>query len=148
MTHDYGDFVALKKLQNGELDGVFFTNDVTVNYYNLINKSWRKVRYTRDVVRPHTPVFYFRKSSILTVMFDKKIELCNESGLTIHWIEKYKGKLRRSKFRKPSKLEMVSIMAILQISAALYLIAFIVFLMEIFSHKNDYIKKILDFLTY
>ena len=148
VTHEYDDFVALKKLQNGELDGVFFTNDVTVNYYNLINKSWRQVRYTRDVVRLHTPVFYFRKTSILTSMFDQKIEICNESGLTIHWVEKYKEKSRQRRYRKPTKLEVANIMAILQISAFMYLIASIVYAMEIFSHRNECVRKVLDFFTY
>lgn len=87
MTHDYGDFIAMKKLQNGELQGVFFSNDVAFNYYNMINKSWRRIKHTRDILRPHTPVFYFRKSSVMTGLFDKKIEILNESGLTIHWVE-------------------------------------------------------------
>lgn len=145
---DYGDFVTLNKLQSGKLDGIFFSNDVTVNYYNLINRSWRQIRYTRDIVRPHTPVFYFRKSSILTLLFDRKIEICNESGLTIHWIAKYRYRPKKSKYRKPSKLEIASIMAILQISAIMYSIAFVVFIMEMFSHKIEYIRKVLDFFTY
>lgn len=130
------------------MDGVFFTNGLTVNFYNMINKSWRHIRYTRDMARIHTPVFYFRKSSILTSMFDRKIELCNESGLMIHWIANYSAKPHRSEFSKPSQLGIASIMAILQISAIMYLIAIIVFVMEVFFHKNEYIRKFLDFFTY
>lgn len=81
-------------------------------------------------------------------MFDQKIEICNESGLTIHWVEKYKKKPERQKYRKPTKLQVANIMAILQISAIMYLIASIVCVMEIFSHRIECVRYVLDSLTY
>lgn len=145
---EYGDFISLEKLLNGELDGVYFINDVGVNYFNSLKNSWRRIGHTRDIVRPHTPVFYFRKNSILTWMFDRKIEIFNEAGLTMHWIAKYQPKQRKSKFKKPTTLKISGIITILEILIILFLLAFLIFLMEIFAGANGYIRKVLEYLTY
>ncbi|XP_031623054.1 uncharacterized protein LOC116340609 [Contarinia nasturtii] len=145
---DHGDFEGLENLWNGQSEGVFFSNDLCVFYFNFIKNSWHRISTSRDVVRPHTLVFYFRKNSILTWKFNRKIERCDQAGLITHWISKYRQKPKEAKYKGPSKLKMVHVIAILQISAIMYLIAFFVFLMEIFAYEDGYIKKVLDFLTY
>lgn len=130
------------------MDGVFLANDVTVNYFNSIRKTWHRILYTRDIIRPLTPVFYFNKHSILPWMFDRKLEICIESGLTMYWIRKYQQKPKEDKYRNPMKLGMTNIIGIMQITTALYFVAFIIFLMEVFGPKNGYIRRVLDFLTY
>lgn len=140
--------VALGKLSHGEWNGVVFTNDLTVNYFNHLDKSWPKIDYTRDVVRANNPVFFFQKHSILTEMFDRKIELCQESGLVFHWVAQFKHNWKKHKQKQPKKLGISGIMAMLEISAVLYLIAFLVFILEILSQKHQRIRRLLDFLTH
>lgn len=139
---------ALEKLRSREWDGVLLSNDVTINFFNFKNKSWRRIGYTHDVVRPVTPVFYFNKNSILTEIFNQKIQACSESGLIQHWISQYRQRIKVIKHREPKTLEISNILAILEISALIYFIAFIVFTSEIFTNKFERIRRVLDYLTY
>lgn len=148
MQHGCSLTEALENLLNGTFKGVIFSNDVVINNFNWREKTWHIVHHTRDIIRPVTSVFYFRRNSILTWMFDRKIEICIESGLTNHWISKYKQKPKNSKYRKPSKLKLNHIIAAIQISVVMYSIAFIVFLLEVFCTTHTFIKDILDYLTY
>lgn len=132
----------------GKWSGVFLTNDVTANYFNYISKSSRLIQYTRDIVRLQNPVFYIRKNSFLTRMFNEKIEKCIESGLVKHWLAKYMHKQIRNNTIERNQLGVENILAILQISAVMFFISFIVFLMEVFCQADGIVSKILDFLTY
>lgn len=142
-------YIAIEKLRSGEWDGVVFTNEITINYFNLMNKSWNRIGYTRDKARLFPPVLFFNKHSILTYMFNRKVEICNESGLTSYWWRKYhQDNPKNNKEKKLKKLSIQNILAILRIAASLYLVAFIVFLLEIVSHQHKFIKKCLDYITY
>lgn len=136
------------QLPSTEWDGLVFTNDVSVNYFNLVYKPKPRVDYTKDVIRTNAPVFYFNEHSILTRMFNRKMEICTESGLILHWTAQYENSRQIDKQRKPKKLSIHGILAMLEITAVLYLIAFIIFLMEILSHQHGRIKQFLDYLTY
>lgn len=149
MEYDYDTITSLSKLWTGEWKGVMYTNDVTINYFNFLNKLRRfHLSHTRDIVRPITPIFFFNKNSILTEMFNRKIEKCRESGLIYHWIAQYKQKHKTDKNREPRTLGIQNILAIVQISMFLYFIAFIIFILEIISYKHARIRKLLDFLTF
>lgn len=130
------------------MKGVIFTNDVSVHYFNFINKTSRRIYSTRDAVRVNYPVFFFKKQSILLWMFNRKIEDCSESGLILHWKGKYNQNRRQKDKRGPKKLGIRVILAIMEICGTLYLVAFIVFLLEISSQKNIRLKRCLDYLTY
>lgn len=148
VKHDYDAYNALVKLSSSEWNGVIFTNDVIINYFNYISKSTPRIDYTRDVVRPNAPVFFFNKHSILTWMFNRKIEICLESGLVHHWTAQYIHLRTKTNHKQPEKLGIPSILAVIEISTVLYLIAFIIFIMEILSHEHTRIKQFLDYLTY
>lgn len=148
MKHNYDAITALSKQSTGKWDGVTFINDVTVNYFNGINKTSHRLQITRDIARPNFPVFFFNKNSILTSIFTRKIGRCDESGLIPFWISQYTRKHKRDKHREPKTLGIFGIMAMLQITIVMYLISFIVFLMEILSLTHARIRKFLDFLTY
>lgn len=113
-----------------------------------MNKSSHQLEFTRDALRTIDPVFYFPKHSILTRMFNVKIQICQETGLINRWISQYTHKLKKDQQKEPRKLGMPSITAILKISAAMYLLAFIVFLLEMFKNNHKRIERFLDFLTY
>lgn len=127
---------------------MLFTSDLVAKYFIYKNEDQNKIGYTINIIRPFSPVFFFSKHSMLTWIFNKKLESTIESGLIVHWIADYEGKINRNNEKKLKKLSITSILTILQITAAMYIIAFIVFLMEIFSYKHKSIKKCLDYLTY
>lgn len=81
-------------------------------------------------------------------MFNEKIESCKESGLIQHWLAKYMHKPMKNKTIEPNRLGIQNILAILQITAVMFFISFIVFLLEVFCPPNGFVRKILDFLTY
>lgn len=148
-TNEYELFDALQKLSSGEWKGVVFTNEIVVQYFKLVTKA-HQMDFTRDVLRQQTSVFYFQKNSILTDMFNRKIGICQETGLMQYWLARFsrikEGK--RSKYRPPSKLSLTNIMAVLKISAILYIVSVIVFVLEIISPNYICIKRFLDYLTY
>lgn len=141
-------YTAIKYILSGDWEGVLFTNYVTLDYFNLIEKSWGKIGHTRDMARSFDPSLFFNKHSILRWMFDRKIEIFNESGLISYWAARYRSKRTNDRQGKLQKLNIQNILAILQITAVMYLIAFMVFLFEILSYEHRGIKKCLDYLTY
>lgn len=103
---------------------------------------------TRDVARSNYPVFFFHKHSILTWMFNRKIENCHESGLISHWIAEFMDERKRNKNKEPKKLGIANIMVMIQITGIMYMIASIVFILEVLSRANEHIQNIIDYLTY
>lgn len=147
--HDYELFTSLRKISTGEWDGVVFTDHMSVQYFNLLNKSLNAVDFTRNMIRQQIPVFFFRKNSILTNIFNRKIEDCQEAGLIQHWIEQFKPwKRKRSKYLPPTKLNLANIFVIVKISVFLYFISCIVFILEVLSSHYARIKRFLDYLTF
>lgn len=138
----------MKQLSIDEDETIVYTNDITVNYFNMKNKSKYRIETTRDHIRQVSTVFFFNKNSILSHLFNQKIYICQESGLTFHWLSKYKSDHKNKEFREPRKLGIQNIVAVLQISAVLCVISIIVFVLEIMSTHNATIKKFLNFLTY
>lgn len=138
----------LRNLSMEKHDTLVYTSDLTIKYFNLLNNYTNRISYTRDIARPLTPVFHFRKNSILTYMFDRKMEIFKESGLIAHWIERYKRKCKKNKHRTPTKLGIPNILAIVEISAFMYLIAFVVFLIEILCNQYERTRECLEYLTY
>lgn len=138
---------ALIKLSSGEMNGVIFTNDIIANYFNFVNKT-AHFSMTRDIARLNYPVFFFHQRSILIWMFNRKIEASIESGLITYWTAQYNHIIKTKEKKGPKKLGIMGIMAMLEICAVMYLIAFVVFLMEFFSQQNMRLKNFLDYLTY
>lgn len=148
MKHDGNVHIILGQLSKDQLDGVVFTTDLITRYFLYKNDAWDVIGYTKDVIRPFSPVFFFHKHSVLRWIFNRKIEMCQQSGLIVHWIAVYKHEFDKIKRRQPKKLSINGILTILQITAVMYLVASIVFAMEILSQRAEKIKKFLDFLTY
>lgn len=141
-------YTAIEEILNGKWVGVLYSNYITVNYFNLIEKSWDRIGYTQDQARSFNPTLFFKKNSILRWMFDRKIEMCKESGLISYWAARYRHQPTGDRQRKLKRLSIQNILAILQITAVMYSIAFMVFLLEILSDEHEPIKKCLDYLTY
>lgn len=136
------------KLSTGEWEGVVLSNAEAVNYFNSNSNSSHRLDYTREVVRPTIAVFYFKKHSIFTSMFNKKIYIFHEAGLISRWFSYYNHEEKSSRYRGSGKLNMTNISAILKISAVLYSISIFVFVLEAMSRRFERIRKCLDYLTY
>lgn len=138
----------MQKISTNEWDGVAMTNDVTVEYFNFINRSAKRIGYTRDILRLQNPVFFFGKNSLLTSIFNEKIEHCQESGLITHWVSKFKPNQKKQKHKQLKQLGFPNIVAMLKISGVLCLISCFVLFMEILTPTNRMLRIFLDFLTY
>lgn len=130
------------------MKGVLFSFDFIINYFNSMKKPHRRITYTHDVVRQHNPVYYFRKHSVLTWMFDQQLLACTESGLISYWASKYQCERKKNKGKEPKKLEIHNISIMLQISIVMYAFASVVFVLELMTPYHRHIKNFLDFLTY
>lgn len=145
LRHDHQVLIALEKLTSGEWDGVAFGTDIIANYFNLVSKSQRQIESIR--VRTLAPVFLFRKNSIVSQLFNQKVDTCLESGLTFHWLAQFNRERRKSP-RLPKKLGLVNVIAILQIFTVLCLFSLFVFVLEILCHECYVIEIFLNYLTY
>lgn len=145
LRHDHQVLIALEKLTSGEWDGVAFGTDIIANYFNLVSKSQRQIESIR--VRTLAPVFLFRKNSIVSQLFNHKVDICLESGLTFHWLAQFNRERRKSP-RLPKKLGLVNVIAILQIFTVLCLFSLFVFVLEILCHECYVIEIFLNYLTY
>lgn len=141
-------YTALEKILNGQWIGVVYSNYITVNYFNLMEKSWDRIGYTQDLARLFNPTMFFNKHTILMSMFNQKIEMSKESGLISYWAAQYRHQPTGDRQRKLKRLSIQNILAILQITAVMYSIAIMVFLLEILSNEHEAIRKCLDYLTY
>lgn len=140
------EMTGLQKISSGEWNGVFLTNEFIAGYFNLKSKS--RIETTRDKIRSASPVFYFQKTSILTAMFNQKIDICREAGLINRWYDEYSQKHKKYENKSPRKLGIPNILAMIQISGVLCFVSFIVFILELLSPRNTIIKRVLDYFTY
>lgn len=146
--HDYNAFTALKKLSTGEWEGVVLTNSMTVNYFNLVSNLTHRIDYTHDRVTPTIAVIYFKKHSALISSFNKKIDIFHEAGLIHRWMTQFDYEKKSPKYKRAGSLTITNISAILKITAFMYVISTSVFVLETLSGKYQFIRKILDYLTY
>lgn len=139
----------LRSLYDSDINGVVLASDITLKAFNLENSPRRRLGFTKDRLFMYTPVFLFRKKSVLTEVISKELQTLRETGLIESWTKNYiDDRKPKSKHRKPSKLRMESILAAFQICGIMYLISFVVFILEVISVECHRIKRILDYLTY
>lgn len=143
---------SIKKLQifhDGEIDGVAYTSDEFVRVFNDIQSPHRHLSPTKDQLITGYTVYYFPKMSILRDLFDRRISTFLELGLAPYWHLQgsYFNKINKiSKKSSHSGLYFGNITGILKTWATMYLVAFIVFCMEVMMFPQ--IKHIIDYLNY
>lgn len=139
----------LRLLHDQNIDGVALSQDLSQRAFNLQNSPHRRLAFTKDRLFMYSPIFLLRKKSMLTGIFDEQIVTLQETGLIEFWTEKYiDHRSINKKHREPSTLRIENIAAAFEICAAMHLISFIVFILEIFSMKYRCVKCFLDYLTY
>lgn len=77
------------RLYQKNIKGVAFANDLTQKAFNMRNFPHKRLEFTKDRLFMYSPVFLFRKKSMLTDAFDKQIKTLQQSGLIDFWIKNY-----------------------------------------------------------
>lgn len=132
-----------------EINVVAFAIDLTQKSFNLKNSPERRLAFTKDRLFMYSPVFIFRKKSLLTSIIDRKLQMLRETGLIEFWIENnIDDRNSNLEQKEPTRLKIENILAAFQICSLMYLISFIVFIIEIKCTKYPPIKYVIDYLTY
>lgn len=140
---------GLYALYDLNIEGVAVSSDLSQKTFNLKNSPKRRLAFTKDRLFMYSPVFLFRKKSALVNVFDKQLQTLRETGLIEFWIKNYIDERKMtSKQKEPKPLRIDNILAAFQICGVLYLISFVVFILELISAKYRHIKQILDYFTY
>ncbi|XP_055298675.1 uncharacterized protein LOC129566616, partial [Sitodiplosis mosellana] len=130
-------------------DTVALATDLNKKSFNLKNSPHRRVEFTKDRIYMYSPVFFFRKKSMLTRVINRQLQLLQEAGLINVWVgNRIDDRKTNSKCREPSKLRMEHIIAAFQICAIMYFVSFIIFILEIISVRCRRIQVVLDYMTY
>lgn len=130
-------------------NAVVLTNTFSLKHFNLVFSPHKRLGITKDRLIMYTAVFYFHKPSLLKNPFNKELQKYHEAGLIVHWTKtRLDYRRERSNQRTPTKLKVENIFAAFQICALMYLISFIVFILEVISGRYPRIRYILDYLTY
>lgn len=124
-----------------------YSNKLCLINYNLQNPQHR-LAATKDHLNMFPAIFLFRKTSPLVMEFNRQLQLLQQTGLIDYWIRNLTNPRKSIENRHPTKLEMTSILAVFRICGAMYIVSFVVFLLEMISTKSKRVKSIIDYLTY
>lgn len=137
MLYSDGDPLYLLNLEYGSTEKESaVTTYVNVSYFNMQNfQNGHILQVMKERLRSLPLTIYFRKNSILALIFNGKIFELAASGLINHWSSKFfkKKLLRPSKqiYQEPLRLKVGQILGALKICGFLHFISFCVFLLEI-----------------
>lgn len=136
-------------LYDENIEGVALSTDLSQRSFNLENSPNRHLAFTKDRLLMYSPVFLYPKKSMLRDTLNEQMLTLRETGLIEFWIRSYTDdRKEKIKQRDPSTLRIENIFAAFEICGILYLISFIVFILEMISRKSRIVKYALDFLTY
>lgn len=147
--HNFGTDEKYDILLDSNFNGAILTTDVGISYYNMRHfKTTGVVSSTKDRMFLLPFCVFFRKQSCLTKPVTKLINRYTNSGLLEHWTSQYfqtnfvKVKVERFDDQQPQRLNMKQLLGGFIISSVLFMVAFVVFLFEIFSTKCAFLKKL------
>lgn len=132
-------------------DDVLFAHELINKYFNYMNAPYRRLDYTSDTAYTIAPIFYFEKNSKLRVRLNHYLRLYDQSGLINYWIRQYTNdeKIKQKyKQEKLHKLQFKSINALLVICACICLLSIVIFMLEFFTLRFNYLNRFVDFFTY
>lgn len=140
---------VLRLFYDSDIDGVVRSAKQLMMHFNAENYPRRHLSFTKDQLYNNLVVYYFPKKSVLRNLFNNRIRIFLQSGLSEFW---YTQNMYTSsevpKESAQSPLHFKNIIGILQICAPMYLITCIVFHLEVISVLFPRIKYITDYLNY
>lgn len=148
LIYNESEFCAiLKNLEDDDTNVVAFSTKMCMLLYNSQNAQ-HPLASTKDNLYMFSSIFLFRKTSPLVTEFNKQLQSLKEAGLIDYWIRCFTGTRKSNAKRNPTKLEMTSILAAFQFCGVVYIVSFVIFILEMFSMRSKCIKRIIDYLTY
>lgn len=143
---------VLDHLRKKQIRGAIFAAESAVNYFNLRRFRGGLVRTTKDrlILAPlviyfhqHTPLYYLNR-------IDEEITSYREHGLIDNWVSKYHDRrfVTVAEDKTPKAIQIQSFYGIMIVCLTLLMMSVFVFLLELFSPRNLYIRCIVEFLTY
>lgn len=134
-------------MHDNDTNAVAYSTKLCLLSYNLHNPQHR-LAGTKDHLHMFPSIFFFRKTSPLVMEFNRQLQLLQESGLIEYWIKNITNPHKSNEKSAPTKLQMKSILAVFQFCGAMYVVSFIVFILEIVSMKSKRVKCIIEYITY
>lgn len=142
----------MRDFHDNKEDGVMMISPNTLKNFNLRNIPHRRLSISKNRFFMRNMVLFFRKKSIVRDLFSAEFGWLNQAGLIQFWMSKYRDDRRIKSNQRTlierSNLQIETLYGTLQISAVLYSISFIVFILEVISVIYLRITVVLDFLTY
>lgn len=140
--------IRYRKFYDSNIDGVVLSNDLSLNYFNLLNSPQRRLSFTKDRLFVYFPTILFRKRSILKELFNEEMQELIQAGIVQVWTEKCMDNRNGKISKTPKKIHINQIIGAFEICSALYLVSFITFILEMISVKCRQVRNVVDFLTY
>lgn len=138
-----------RNYHDGEVDGVVFYAKQFMTHFNVMNFPHRQLSFSKYQLTNSYHVLYFPKKSVLKNLFNQRIRKLLQSGLTEFWYTQFiPNPLKKPNEDGKSSLYFENIIGVIQICAPMYLISFIVLLLEIMSVTSVRLKYALDYLNY
>ncbi|XP_035918008.1 uncharacterized protein LOC118516251 [Anopheles stephensi] len=125
-----------------------------VAYNNKLNRALgagQFIQVTRESITLFPLTIYYPKKSFLTQLFDREVRHIVQSGLMDFWVRNYGDYDFESKRRapqhsgEPRKLTVQHLVGAYQLLVASYLLATVVFLLELASVRSSKIQRVLEF---
>ncbi|XP_058811319.1 uncharacterized protein LOC131676215 [Topomyia yanbarensis] len=141
------DAVATKQL----LDGVVMVSSEHVAFHNKHRIDKGFIRSTRDNIATLPIVIYYPKRSFLVPEFNRVIGQIQMAGLMSYWVQRYGNydffPRKESKEQQPVPMDVRQLTGCYEACAVLWVLSFVVFLLECWSRKLRLLRIVLEFLA-
>lgn len=125
-------------LHTESFKGVFLASNTLLDFYNRIDIEKEPMIISKDILMFINIVMYLKKGSALKTPIDWQLLRIKENGFRTHLLNKYTSSNRNDQQQKePQIMEVEHLIGAFYIGAILYVIAMIVFLLEIFVNAHN-----------
>lgn len=133
---------------DNDIDGVMYSTKHAMLYFNSMSYP-RHVLFAKGHLSNGLRVYYFPKKSIFKDSFNHRIQILYEAGILNFWyMQRFPQVGRTSKKNSVLTLHIENVIGIVQVCGTMYVIAMIIFGLEVMSVIIPRIKNILDYLNY
>ncbi|KAM7342833.1 uncharacterized protein ACRADG_010112 [Cochliomyia hominivorax] len=119
----------------------------TLAYYNFMNYNTSSLTYVEESIYSFPCVMYFHKHSMLRSSIDRKLKLLYDAGIISYFVKKHV----RSKYQNmntgtqfESWLVNGNLRGLYYVKCVMYLIALLIFILELLTGKSRRLQMIMD----
>lgn len=124
----------------------------TLMDFNVKNSHNSTLTYVDEKIFYYQLVMFFEKHSILASILNDQLKMLNDAGITATIAKRY-GRWEKSNVNDPSQAPNVesitnkNLEGLYSICGAVYLIALIAFILELFAYKSERLQQVMDWLN-